>query len=144
MILSQEELLSNAQAITATAPSTNTIDFGPTGKVLGGSINLIRDIGPGEVVPIRVQVVEAFNNLTSITFDLQTDDNSAFSSPKVVQSATVALAQLTNGARVAAFDYIPVGTNERYMRINYTVTGTAPTTGKVTAGIVLDHQEAPL
>ena len=31
--------------------------------------------------------------------------------------------------------------NQRYVRLNYTLVGTAPTTGKVTAGIVAGHQE---
>ncbi len=37
--------------------------------------------------------------------------------------------------------YVPRGTNLRYVRLNYTLVGTAPTTGKVTAGIVAGHQE---
>jgi len=142
MIFDQENLFSNAQAVTATAPSTNFIDLGATGKVVGGTVSLTRDIGKGEELPIRVQFVEAFNNLTSITIDLQTDDNPAFSSPKSVQSVVVPLANAGVG-RVAAFDYIPVGTDERYMRLNYTVTGTAPSTGKITAGIVAAQQENP-
>ena len=141
MIFDKENLLSDSQAVTATAASTNILDLGATGKVVGGSVNLTRDIGKGLPLPIRVQITEAFNNLTSITFDLQFDDNSAFSSPKTVQSATVALAALTAGARVAAFDYLPVGADERYCRLNYTVTGAAPTTGKITAGVVASHEE---
>ena len=140
MIFDKENLLSDAQAITATAASTNYIDLGATGKVVGGTVNLTRDIGKGQPLPIRVQAVEAFNNLTSLTIDLQVDDNNSFSSPKTVQSAVVPLASLVAG-RVAAFDYVPVGADERYMRINYTVTGTAPAAGKITAGIVLAHQE---
>lgn len=142
MILDKENLLSDGQAITATAPSTNYIDLGPTGKVVGGSANLARDIGKGQPLPIRVQVTEAFNNLTSLDIDLQVDDNTSFSTPRSVQKATVALADLVAG-RVNAFDYVPAGTNERYLRLNYTVTGTAPTTGKVTAAIVAAHQENP-
>ena len=142
MIFDKENLFSDAQAITATAASTNTIDLGATGKVLGAGANLVRDIGKGNPLPIRVQVTENFNTLTSLTFDLQVDDNSAFSSPKTVQSASVVLANLVAG-RVVAFDYVPVGADERYMRLNYTVVGTNPTLGKVTAGIVLAHQENP-
>ena len=37
--------------------------------------------------------------------------------------------------------YVPRGTNERYMRLYYDVTGTAPTTGKITAGLVAGNEE---
>lgn len=147
MIFSIEELFSNAQSVVATGPSTNTLDFGATGKVLGGTINLIRDLGPGEELPIRVQIVEAYNgNLTTLQVDLQVSADAAFTAPKTVQtSGVIPLAQLGIG-RVAAFDYMPVGADQRYMRLNYTVgfTTTAPTTGKITAGIVLDNQEKTL
>ena len=142
MLFDKENLLSDAQAIVATAASTNYIDLGATGKVLGAPANLVRDIGKGKPLPIRVQVTEAFNNLTSLKIDLEVDDNTSFSTPRAVQSVTVLLASLIAG-RVDAFDYVPVGANERYMRLNYTVTGTAPSTGKITAGIVAGQQENP-
>lgn len=142
MIFDSTNLFSDSQAITATAASTNVIDLGATGKVVGASANLVRDIGAGRPLPIRIQIVEAFNNLTSLTVALQTDDNSGFSSATTVESVVVPLADLTLGAYVNEIYYVPRGTNERYVRLNYTVTGTAPTTGKVFAGFVLAHQEA--
>lgn len=141
MILDSTNVFSDAQAITATAASTNIIDLGATGTVVGGASALVRDIGPGNPLPIRVQIVEAFNTLTSLTIALQVDDNSSFSSAKTVESIVVPLAGLTLGAVVAALYYVPRGTDERYVRLNYTVTGTNPTLGKVTAGIVAAHQE---
>jgi hypothetical protein len=141
MIFDVTNLFSNAQAITATAASTDSIDLGATGRVVGSSSNLVRDIGAGKPIPIRIQIVEGFNNLTSLTIALQVDDNGAFSSPKTVESVVVPLADLTLGAFVNEIYYIPRGTDERHMRLNYTVTGTAPTLGRITAGIVLAHQE---
>jgi len=35
---------------------------------------------------------------------------------------------------------VPIGTNERYMRLKYTLVGTAPTTGKITAGVTAGNQ----
>ncbi|MGX1353372.1 hypothetical protein AB7M49_006993 [Bradyrhizobium elkanii] len=134
MIFDRTNLLSDAQAITATAASTNVIDLGP--------VAIARDIGKGRPIPLLIQVVEAFNNLTSLTVALQTDDNSAFGSAKTVWSSTVLLADLIAGAVVVP-EYITRGTNERYMRLNYTVTGTAPTTGKITAGVTMGNQSAP-
>lgn len=141
MIFDSTNLFSDAQAITATAASTNTIDLGATGRVVGASSNLVRDIGTGKPIPIRIQVVEAFNNLTSLTVALQVDDNSSFSSATTVESTVVVLADLGLGAFVNEIYFVPRGTNERYARLNYTVTGTAPSTGKITAGFVLAHQE---
>jgi len=123
MLLDQQAIFSAAQAITATAASTNTIDTGSS-----------KDSGKGGDVPLLIQVVEAFNNLTSLTVSLQTDDNTAFSSPADVLSLVVPVASLTVGYKTPVIT-LPMKM-ERYIRLNYTVTGTAPTTGKVTAGIV--------
>lgn len=139
MIFDRTLLFSNAQAITATAPSTDIVDLGATGTVYGAASALIRDIGKGECVPLLIQVVEAFNTLTSLTVTVQCDDNAAFSSPKDVLTVTLPLASLTAG-RTMPMMAIPAGVNERYMRLNYTVTGTAPTLGKITAGVVAGVQ----
>lgn len=141
MQLDKQGLFSDGQAITATAASTNYIDLGAPGTPAGSAVAIPRDLGKGEPLPLLVNVDEAFNNLTSITIALQVDDDEAFGSAKTVQSATVALADLAGG-RVPAFDYVPNGADERYMRLHYTVTGTAPTTGKITAGFVAAHDEA--
>lgn len=133
MIFDQQTLLSDAQAITATAASTNVIDLGPI------KTGIVRDIGKGKAIPLRIQVVEAFNTLTSLTIALQVDDNEAFGSAKTVWSQVVALADLKAG-KVISPEWIPRGTDERFMRLNYTVTGTAPTLGKITAGVVMGAQ----
>lgn len=139
MIFDRTLLFSNAQAITADAPSTDVIDLGATGTVMFASTPLVRDIGRGACVPLLIQVVEAFNNLTSMQVNIECDDNSAFSSPKIVLSASLPLASLTAG-RTFPMMAIPAGVNERYMRIYYDITGTAPSLGKMTAGIVTSVQ----
>lgn len=133
MIFDQQTLLSDQQAITATAASTNVIDLGPI------ATGIVRDIGKGKPIPLRIQVTEAFNTLTSLTFALQVDDNEAFGSAKTVWSQVVLLADLKAG-KVIVPEYITRGTDERYLRLYYTVTGTAPTLGKVTAGVVAGAQ----
>ena len=57
-------------------------------------------------------------------------------------STTYTLAQLAVRAKYLLPDELPAGVNERYVRLKYTVAGTAPTTGKITAGIVADRQTA--
>lgn len=122
MLLDQQALFSADQAITATAASTNVIDTGSN-----------KDVGKYGDIPLLMQVVEGFNNLTSLTVTVQTDDNSAFSSAADVLSMTIPLASLVLGYKSPVIT-LPMKM-ERYIRLNYTVTGTAPTTGKVTAGI---------
>ncbi|GAA3113549.1 hypothetical protein GCM10010520_67090 [Rhizobium viscosum] len=127
MIFDRQTLLSDAQAITATGPSTNVINLGPIKQ------GLTRDIGKGEPIPFLMQVVESFNNLTSLAVTIQTDDNEAFPSPKAVITTTLNLADLKAG-KIIPPSHIPRGTDELYLRLLYTVTGAAPTTGKITAG----------
>lgn len=141
MIFDSTNRFSNAQAITATAASTNHIDLGATGVPYGQSSALVRDIGKGTLIPLRIQVVEGFNNLTSLAVSIEVDDNSSFSSPRVVDTQTISLAGLAVGAVFEGLRHVPVGVNERYVQLRYTVTGTAPTLGKITAGVVADHQE---
>ena len=132
MILDSQSLFSDAQAITASAVSTNVIDLRPVGTAKGQV--LIRDIGPGNPIELLIQVVEDFDALTSLTIDIQVDDNVAFSSAKVGQSQGILLADLAAGKQ-SAMQYIPVHTDEAFLRLNYTVTGSNPTVGKITAGV---------
>jgi len=135
MIFDETLLFSNAQAITADAASTNIVDLLATGTAYGHAAPLSKDIGKGNSIPLLVQVVETFNELTSMRVVVQVDDNSGFASPKSVLETTLVAADLVAG-RTFPFTVVPPGTNERYLRIYYDITGTAPTAGRVTAGIV--------
>lgn len=130
MIFDRQTLLSDAQAVTATANSANVIALGPV------ATGLTRDIGMGRKIPLAIQVVETFNNLTSLTVEVIVSDVEAMTAPKVIQSATLALADLKAGKKFT-IDAVPSGTNGRFMALKYTVAGTAPTKGKVTAGVVM-------
>jgi hypothetical protein len=134
MILSQELLMSDEQAITATADSTNYIDFGAAATPHGAAAALSRDVGKGEPVPIEIIVTEVFNTLTSLDITIEVDDNTSFSSAKAVYTENVLLADLVVGKNIKMM-YLPEGTDERYMQVAYAVNGTNPTTGKITAGV---------
>lgn len=142
MIFDNQGLLSQAQAITATAASTNSIDLGNWGTVYGQSSALVRDIGKGNPVPFLVQVVETFNNLTSLKIDIELDTTTTFTPDKTITLGTFLLADLVAGFRVP-WSTLPEGISMRYMQMKYTVTGTAPTLGKITAGIVMGIQTSP-
>jgi hypothetical protein len=136
MIFDTQSLFSNAQAITATTASTNLIDLGAHGTVYGASTALPRDMGKGKKLPVLIQVTETFATLTSLTISVEVDDNSSFSSATTVATTgAVAAAALTAGKQFS-IDTLPLGTNERYVRLKYTVAGSDATAGKITAGIV--------
>lgn len=140
MIYDQQTLFSDGQAVTATAASTNTIDLGATGTPYGGSA-LIRDIGKSSCIDLAVTVTEAFATLTSLTISVETDDNSSFSSAATVFTTTaIPVATLVAGYSIPMLAEFPEGTNERYVRLKYTVGGTNATTGKITAGVVAARQ----
>ncbi len=143
MIFDASVRLSASQPITVTAPSANTIDLGKPGRVYRAGADLNVNPGLGHAIPFLIQVDEAFTaaGAATLTIDLQTDDNEAFSSPvSVWTSKAFSLAELKPGANLALVNYVPKGTLdkglERFFRLNYTV-GTGPmTAGKITAGVV--------
>ena len=135
MIFDKTLLLSDAQAITGDAASTNVIDLLAPGTVYGAAAALTRDVGKGNKITLLAQVVEAFNTLTSLTIKIQCDSVENFASPKNVAEQVIPLADLVAG-KTFSIMYVPPGTDERYMRLFYDVTGTDPTTGKITAGVV--------
>lgn len=139
MILDNNALFSDSQAITASAASTNVYDLGamaniPYNPAGTAPVAMRRNQGKAKAIPLLVQVVEAFNNCTSIKATIEeSSDNSTFTSTGVEQ--TILLADLTVGKKFYALQYLAPIT-KRYVRIYYTLVGTAPTLGKITAGIV--------
>jgi len=116
--------------ITASRASCNIIDTGAA------------DLGKTEEVDVFVVVTQAFNNLTSLGIKLQTAADAAFTTPVDLPiSATPLLAALTQNS-IQLRGYVPMGCL-RYLRLYYTVTGTAPTTGTIRAGLILDRQTNP-
>lgn len=135
MILDRQNTVSQAQAITATAVSTDTID-----------LSVARDLGVAGLKWV-VTVDQVFNNLTSLEIQAISSANADLSSHNVLGSTgAIVLAQLTAGRRPIVIDLprsilstLPVG--QRYIGLRYVVAGTAPTTGQVTASLVLDVQD---
>lgn len=135
MIFDKSLLFSDAQAITATAASTNVIDLRAMGTVYGAAAALPRDFAKATEIPLLIQVVEDFNTLTSLKIDIELDSTETFTPDKTITLGTFALATLKAGFQVP-WKLFPAGIDLRFMRLKYTVTGTDPTTGKITAGIV--------
>ena len=128
MILDEQSLFSDNQAITATCNSENILDLGN------------REVSFGTPVEVFIQVTEDFDKLTSLTIKVQSSADESFSSAVSLIEQTILLADLKAGA-VSTIKFLPKG-NLGYMRLNYTVTGTAPTQGAILAGIVDGNQES--
>lgn len=137
MIFNANEILSDGQAITVDAVSTNVIDLGTAGTPYQAVAALNYDIGKGMGIPFLVQVTEDFNNATSIAIQLQTGSTASLGT--TVVETTVALADLKAGKQFPLL-VLPQGISERFVGVRYDVTGTAPTAGKFTAGITMGVQ----
>lgn len=137
MIFSAQQLFSDDQAITASADSTNVIDLGLPGTPYGAAAALNQDIGKGAKIPLSVQVTEAFDNLTTLEVKLST--GAATTLGTTIASQTIALADLLVGKQLN-LDFLPNGIVEQYLGLEYVVVGTAPTVGKITAGITMGVQ----
>lgn len=125
MILSAEQTFSESQNLTASGPSTNVIDLGAPGTVLGGPAALVRDIGKGRPIPIMVQLTAAAGGTSpTLVVALQMDTTSAFSSATTV-ATTATIAGGSAGQRVPLY-VLPEGITERYIRLYYTLGGTSP------------------
>ena len=139
MLLDQQNLFSDAQAITGTAVSTNFINFGKRDTPPRSTTALKPDKGNAHI-PLLVQVVEDFATLTSLAVIAEVSDTSDFASVKQVGSTgIIPVADLVAGA-ILPLDHIPLGTTARYMRLRYDVTGTNATAGKITAGVTAGIQ----
>lgn len=98
----------------------------------------VRDWGTGEPIKAYARITQAFNNLTSLQIDIGVcDDTSGTNFVSVIGGGkAVLLAALTINALVP-LGFINAGVaKKQYMCAKFTVTGTAPTTGKVTCGLV--------
>lgn len=140
MILDQLSLLSDAQAITASAASQNVYDLGEPGFVTynagkGDKPQLKRSFPRSAHIPLLIQVVEDFEGLTALKLKVQSDSDPAFPSPKDLICQDVPLADLKAGF-ISAIDKVPGTIEERYFRVFFEVVGGPASAGKVTAGIV--------
>ena len=118
--------VSEDQAITTTAFSTDTID-----------LSVARDIGEGTALYMNFAVTTALANGTSVKFEVVTSANANLSSPTVVGSSDAVLtAALPAGKNVVVRINPDIGgKGKRYLGARYTVSGTF-NAGKITADVV--------
>ena len=118
--------VSEDQAVTSTAVSTNTIDLG-----------LARDMGEGTPLYMNFAVTTAMTGGTSIKFEVITSAAANLGSPTVIGSSDAILtAALTLGKNVVVrLNPDIAGKGQRYLGARYTVSGTY-NGGKITADVV--------
>lgn len=125
MILSAEQEFSSGQNLTASGASTNTIDLGAPGTVLGAPAALVRDVGKGHPVPLVVQLsAAAAGTSPTIAVTMQMDTTSAFSTATTVASSGT-IAGGAAGQRIP-LHWLVEGITERFLRLYYTLAGTSP------------------
>lgn len=138
MILDQQTLFSDAQAITATANSTNVIDTLPS-----GGPNTKSGIGDGQDITLFAQVGTTFTagGAATLVISLVSADSADLATNPIVHysTAALALAALTAKSRPVALD-LPYGKYRRYVGLTYTVATGPMTAGVMTAGLVEDLQ----
>ena len=127
---------SAAQAITATAASTNYLDLQAA----------IRDMGKGERLQFDIRVNTAFTAAGAATLQvqLQTADDTAFSTNLNIlgQTDVIPKATLVVGCSIPmVIDRAEPFVGRRYMRLNYVVATGPMTAGSRTAGMVKDIQD---
>lgn len=165
MIMDINLLLSNAQAITVTAPSTNVIDMAGVGSGVAdpnifGTTNTIfgQDIGIGDGVSppnILCVVTTAFTAGGAGTLQVQlqeaADTGANTGTPAayntIAQTDAIALANLTKGMKLAEFTIPPKypgqTTYPRFYRLNYVVATGPMTAGAITAAIITGRDDQP-
>ncbi|MDR5743274.1 hypothetical protein QCE73_08915 [Caballeronia sp. LZ029] len=130
MILDQQSLFSDAQAITVSANSQNVIDHLLTTQLPYGAVN--------QPIGVLAQVNQPFAGGTSLQISLVSADDSALSSNVVTHLTTgvIPVASLTQGVQALAAR-VPQQKLRKYLGLKYTVVGTM-TAGTITAGLVED------
>jgi hypothetical protein len=122
--LDAQLLLSNAQAITADAASTNTIDL--------GNVTPKNQIGDGEPMALVIVVnvaADATAGDETYEFQLIQSANADLSSPDILAKTDTSF--ITSATLVADYKLVipvpPGGPTKRYLGAYYNVGGTTPT-----------------
>lgn len=136
MILDALLEMSDAQAVTATAISTNVIDIGPV------TDNVLRDIGTGEENYWVLSVGTTFTagGAATLTAALVSDStvNLATSPTTHVTTVAIPVASLVAGYTYAV--RLPAGSYEQYVGTQYTVATGPMLTGAINSFISKDAQ----
>lgn len=128
MYLDNQNLFSDAQAITAAAASTSTIDLGA-----------VRDIGTGEPLYVAINVDVAFTDSGSdstLTVALEGDSSESFTPDGTCDLGVIPALSAIGDKFFFRLDPGATPLQYRYIRLKYTPNNGNLTTGSVTAALV--------
>ncbi len=108
MLLDQNAVLSEEQAVSATAPSTQIMDLTAAGDAVPGSLFFV------------ARVAAAFTGEGTLKIALQTASDSAFTNPIELLGATYGASLLGTKDQTLCAVPLPAGV-KRYVRAYYTV-----------------------
>lgn len=137
MIIDAFNELSDAQAVTSTALSTNCIDLGPV------TDNVLRDIGTGTNLYAFIRTNTAATDSGSdatltVTIESDSDVNLSTSTTVHVSTGALAFATFSPAGTVLFAGPLPAGSYERYLAVRYTVASGPLTAGNFDAFITHD------
>lgn len=127
MYVDSQLLFSDAQAITATAASTNSIDLGA-----------VRDIGTGKSLYVVCSVDVAFTDAGSdstLAVALEGDSTTTFTPDGTDTLFTFSALSAVGTTKIAKLDPGMASLQYRYVQLKYTPAGGNLATGSVTAFI---------
>ena len=119
----------------------NLTVFSDNVSVAAGNSNVVEVMpffGKGNPVNVTVCVTKDVNNLTALNVKLQQADSAAGAFTDTGAGLNLTLKDLQAG-RTFRF-VLPDNAIQPFLRLNYTVTGTAPSAGKLFAALTLDSQ----
>jgi hypothetical protein len=141
MIIDDRLEVSDSQAVTATAVSTDIIDLGPVTN------NTLRDVGNGRQLFLVIQcdTTTAAVGAATVTFSLESDSTTDLATSPTVHATSAAIGKATLVAGYQLVIPVPAGLKnfERYMGVRYTVATGPLTAGAFSAFITDAPQIAP-
>jgi hypothetical protein len=146
MIIENNSVLSGTVPATGSVTGQAALPASGTPVLSTNTINLsnIRDIGEGEDMYMVFTVVAAYNNLTSLQFEVigSTATDLSTGVVPIGSSGAVPLASLTaNATFYVRINPQNASKGTQYLGARYTTVGTTPTTGSVCAYITKDIQD---
>lgn len=154
MMMDKQNLFSDQQNLAVAAGnvlSDFSIDCGVSGwlDVVSGAVKNIpqggtppTDPGKGEHPELLIRVTQPFAGGTSIQVQLVQADDAALGTNMEVLSESPAVPDAT---AVLGFRFrlneIPSGITRRFLGLRYVLVGGPHTTGKITAGILMDSEQ---
>ncbi len=129
MITSAQDIFSDNQAVKATGPSANVIDLGRLPRTVFAMSAW------ATVIPLAVQITGGFRQIYLARNRARNLRHGELRQRRKPSSRPLLMSLMPSPGISRRSTSCRRGVNKRYMRMMYTITGTAPTTGKFFAAL---------